>query len=139
MLDTPSLLITDDDRDFRESIRDVFEPHGFRTILAENGQEAVEIVQEDEVHLVLLDMHMPKLTGLEAIREIKKLRETLPCILISGKLDDQIRAQAQAAFRVLPKPISRLEITSTVENGHSCYLRLARFQHSVAFSGWFGA
>lgn len=110
----PSLLITDDDRDFRETLRNVFEPRGFDTILAGDGEEALDIVQNRDVHLVLMDMHMPKLTGLETIGRIKLVRRNLPCILISGELDESIRQQATLAFEVLSKPVSYQEITSTV-------------------------
>ncbi|MBM98145.1 MAG: response regulator [Planctomycetaceae bacterium] len=110
---SPSLLITDDDRDFRETLRDVFQPLGFRTLLAADGEEALEIVLKSEVHLVLMDMHMPRLTGLEAISQIKRIRSRLPCILISGQLDDEIRRRVEA-FDILAKPVSRAEVTHSV-------------------------
>lgn len=115
-LELPSLLITDDDHDFRETLRVVFEPR-FRTILAGDGQEALDIVRSQEVHLLLLDMHMPKLTGLETLRQVKKFHSRLPCILLSAGLDDTLIQQAQLAeaFSVLAKPISRRQLTSTVE------------------------
>lgn len=113
MIIAPSLLITDDDRAFRETLREVFEPRGFQTLLAADGAEALEVVQRHEVHLVLIDMHMPRLTGVEAIRQIKRLKARLPCILISGQLDDQIRRDADA-FRVLAKPISFQQVTQSV-------------------------
>lgn len=115
-VDCPSLLITDDDIDFRSTLRDVFERRGFHTILAGDGVEALEIVEREPVHLLLLDMHMPRLTGLEAIREVKRKRPILPCILISAQLDDEItRAALDAhAYRVLPKPIGVRMLTDVV-------------------------
>ena len=113
MVISPSLLITDDDRDFRETLRDVFQPLGFRTLLAADGEEALEIVLKSEVHLVLMDMHMPRLTGLEAISQIKRIRSRLPCILISGQLDDEIRRRVEA-FDILAKPVSSAEVTHSV-------------------------
>jgi CheY-like chemotaxis protein len=115
-LEFPSLLITDDDRDFRTALRSVFEPR-FRTLEAGDGEEALEIVRRQEVHLLLLDMHMPKLTGLETLRRVKQFKSRLPCILISAGLDEAIIRQAQLAeaFSVLSKPISRQQLTSTVE------------------------
>ncbi len=112
---SPSLLITDDDRALRETLRDVFQPRGFRTVLAADGAEALEVVQRDEIHLVLIDMHMPRLTGVEAIARIKKFKARIPCILISGRLDDEICSQADA-FKVLAKPISFRQITSVVSD-----------------------
>jgi len=112
----PSLLITDDDLAFRETLQTVFEPQGFRTLTASDGEEAVEIVRREEVHLVLLDMHMPKLTGLETIRRLKQFKAMLPCILMSANLDECIVEQAMVAkaFSVLPKPMTRREITGVV-------------------------
>ena len=93
----PSLLITDDDRDFRETLQGAFEPQGFRTLLAGDGEEALRIVRSEEVHLLLVDMHMPKLTGLETLRRVKQIKATLPCILISANLDEVLIEQAQRA------------------------------------------
>lgn len=113
---TPSILITDDDRGLRETLQGVFEPRGFRTLLAADGQEAFEIVQREEVHLLLLDMHMPRLTGLETIRLVKQFRALLPCILMSADADQKLVEQALAlrAFTVLSKPVTQRAITTTV-------------------------
>jgi len=112
----PSLLITDDDLAFRETLQTVFEPQGFRTLTAADGEEALAIVASEEVHLALLDMHMPKLTGLETIRRLKQLRALLPCILMSAHLDEAILEQARVvqAFSVLAKPMTSSEIRDIV-------------------------
>lgn len=116
LLETPSLLITDDDPGYRETLRVVFEPRGFRTILAGDGEEALRIVRSQTVHLVLLDMHMPRLTGLETLRLLKEFRAMLPCILLSAQLDDLIIEQAQRAHAdfVLAKTVTIGQITNTV-------------------------
>lgn len=114
--DTPSLLITDDDFAFREALQGVFEPQGYRTILASDGEEAVRIVRTQVVHLMLLDMHMPRLTGLETLRLVKQFKAMLPCIILSADLDDDIvqEARREHAYSVLRKPVTRRQITSTV-------------------------
>jgi DNA-binding response OmpR family regulator len=116
-LQFPSLLITDDDLDFRETLRVVFELRGFHTLLAGDGEEALDIVRHHDVHLLLLDMHMPKLTGLETLRQVKRFKSRLPCILLSARVDEGLILQAQnaEAFSVLSKPISRHQLTSTVD------------------------
>ena len=114
MIGTPQLLISDDDRDFRETLRTLLERRGFGTMLAANGAEAVEIVKRESIHVVLIDMHMPKLTGIEAIREIKEVQQRVPCILISAAIDDVIRSQAEAAFSLLEKPVNAQTVTHTV-------------------------
>ncbi|HQU42815.1 MAG: hypothetical protein B7Z73_13555 [Planctomycetia bacterium 21-64-5] len=111
-----SILITDDDRGFRETLRGVFEPEGFHTLLAENGAEALDIVRHSDIHLLLLDMHMPRLTGLETLRIVKQMKSRLPCILLSAHPDEGLVRQAfeADAFSFLTKPVSRQTITSTV-------------------------
>ena len=66
------VLIADDDRGTREALGEMLATRGFRIVLAADGGEAVELVQVDLVHLVLFDMHMPRLTGLEAFAVIRQ-------------------------------------------------------------------
>ena len=116
LLESPSLLITDDDPGFRETLQVVFEPEGFKTLLASTGEEALDIVRTQEVHLVLLDMHMPRLTGLETLRLLRQFKAMLPCILLSARLDERIIEQAQRAqaFSILSKPVTRGQLTGVV-------------------------
>ncbi len=113
---TPNLLITDDDLGFRETLRGVLEPMGFRTFMASDGEEALAVVRREEVHLVLLDMHMPRLTGLETLRLLKQIKVVLPCIILSANADDELREEARRAdaFSVLSKPVSRINLTTIV-------------------------
>jgi len=115
-VEAPSLLITDDDAEFRATLREVFQPRGFRTLLAGDGEEALKIVRSQPVHLLLLDVHMPKLGGLETLRAIRRFRAMLPCILMSARLDQMILEQARRehAFSVLAKPVTLEQLTSTV-------------------------
>jgi CheY-like chemotaxis protein len=112
----PSILITDDDEGFRETLRGIFEPEGLRTLVASDGEEALEIVRRSEVHVLLLDMHMPRLTGLETIRRVKQFKALLPCILISADADEALEEAAQAvrAYSVMRKPVSRINLTIAV-------------------------
>jgi CheY-like chemotaxis protein len=115
-IEAPSLLITDDDAAFRETLQDVFVPQGYRTLLAGDGEQALKIVRTEVVHLVLLDMHMPKLTGLETLRLVKQFKALLPCIILSADLDEVLIEQARRAhaFSVLRKPVSSQLITGVV-------------------------
>jgi CheY-like chemotaxis protein len=120
MIKTPTkpyeILITDDDRGCREALRDIFEPEGFRTHLASSGEEAVEIVQEQPVHLALLDMHMPRLTGLETLELVRQFNALLPCILVTADADAGLMRQAFLArvYSVIPKPVSKNVVLYTV-------------------------
>ena len=75
-----SILIADDDRGNRETLAEVLRNKGFDTVTATDGEQAVEIVQVQMIHLVLFDMHMPRLTGLETwqlVRQIIEVEERL--------------------------------------------------------------
>jgi CheY-like chemotaxis protein len=111
-----AILITDDDRGCREALRDIFEPEGFRTHLASSGEEALDIVHDQPVHLALLDMHMPRLTGLETLELVRQVNALLPCILVTADANEQVMRQAfQArAYSVIPKPVSKNVVLYTV-------------------------
>jgi CheY-like chemotaxis protein len=119
MLTTPkpySLLITDDDRGCREALRDIFEPEGFRTLLASSGEEAVDIAHDQPVHLALFDMQMPRLNGLEALELIRQTNALLPAILVTADATEGLMRQAFRArvFSVIPKPVSKHVVLYTV-------------------------
>lgn len=109
------LLIADDDADFREVLRSIFEPW-FALLEAVSGEQAVEIVEGERVDLIVLDMNMDRLTGLETIRIVKQIDQRLPCILVTGDFDEQLQSEAlQAdAWSVLPKPVRKRELLRTV-------------------------
>jgi CheY-like chemotaxis protein len=111
-----SILITDDDVGCREALRAIVEPEGFRTLLASSGEEALDIVQEERVHLALLDMHMPRLTGLETLQLVRQINAVLPCILVTADATEGLIRQAlrARAYSVIPKPVSKNVVIYTV-------------------------
>ena len=89
-----SILITDDDRDYREALRELVEPEGYRTVLASSGEEALDILREEPIHLALFDMHMPRMTGVEAVEIVHQINAILPCILHGRGLSEKSVAHA---------------------------------------------
>jgi CheY-like chemotaxis protein len=116
LIQSPSLLITDDDAEFRQTLCGLFGQRGFRTLAAGDGQEALEIVCREQVHLLLLDVHMPRLTGLETLQLVKQINDLLPIILLTAQLDETILKQAREAnaFSILRKPVALRELTDAV-------------------------
>lgn len=117
LVSPPSLLITDDDPAWRNALSEAFGPPRFRPLMASDGCEAVEIVRHERIDLVLLDLHMPRLDGLETMRRVREMRGELPCILISAGLNDRIRQDALdlRAFSVLAKPVRLGEVRRVVQ------------------------
>lgn len=111
-----NILIADDDRNSRETLREIIQPEGFRTLLASSGEEALDIVRGAPIHLVLLDMHMPHLTGLETWQLVRQINDHLPAILVTGDPNESlVRAAIQAQFySVVPKPVSKQLLLYTV-------------------------
>jgi len=112
-----SLLITDDDAAFRETLRNIFEPEGFQTLLAHSGEEALDILRSHPVHLALLDQHMPRLTGLETLRIIRQRNAILPVILMTADSTQQLMRDALSAhaFCVMSKSVTRNVVVYTVQ------------------------
>lgn len=131
MLDPPlgrgptpySLLITDDDQAFRETLRGIFETEGFHTYLAGSGEEAIDIVRAEHVHLALLDQHMPRLTGLETLRILRQMNALLPVILLTAESTQELMREALSAhaFCVMSKPVSRSVVVYTVQRAIDRY------------------
>lgn len=111
-----AILITDDDAGSREALRDAIEPEGFRTHLAASGEEAYDIVSSKRIDLALLDMHMPSMTGLEALQLMRQINDRLPAILVTAGQTPRLLRQAFAAdvFTVIPKPVQRKVLLHTV-------------------------
>ena len=111
-----TILITDDDPSSRETLREIVEPEGYRTYLASSGEEALDIVRDEDVHLALLDMHMPRMTGLETLQLVHQIKGILPCILVTADATEELMRQAfnVRAYSVIPKPVSKNVLLYTV-------------------------
>jgi CheY-like chemotaxis protein len=111
-----SILIADDDGSCRQALRDIMEPEGFRTMLASSGEEVIDIVRGAPVHLLLLDMHMRRLSGLETLQVLRQLNAGLPAILVTGDPSASVLRQAYQAhvYSVIPKPVSKNVVLYTV-------------------------
>jgi CheY-like chemotaxis protein len=116
-----SLLITDDDDAFRETLRSIFEPEGFHTLLAHSGEEALDILSEKQVHLAMLDQNLPCLTGLETLRIIRQANAILPVILMTAQNTQHLLREALSAhaFCVMSKPVTRSVVVYTVHQALS--------------------
>lgn len=114
---TPNLLVTDDDQALRETLGEVLRRRGFNVTLAADGEEALQLLRGRPVHLALVDVHMPRVTGLQMLAQMQAEAARVPCILMSAALDETIRQEAERmqVYRVLSKPIRLAELSRTVQ------------------------
>jgi DNA-binding NtrC family response regulator len=115
----PRLLITDDDHALCRAIADVFRKLGLEICTAGDGDEAISVIDGGDIHLVVVDVHMPRVSGLEVIRHVQSVNRQLPCILMSAALDESIEREAEQmhAYRVLSKPLRVSTLRDTVMQG----------------------
>ena len=121
-----SVLIADDDDFCRESLREIVETEGYRTIVVSSGEEAVEIVQDGAIHLALFDVQMPRMTGLETVQLVHQINALLPCILVTANATQEVIRQAfqVKAYSVIPKPVSKHILLYTMLRALKAYEEL---------------
>ncbi len=114
----PNLLITDDDSAFRRVVCEGLSRRGFYVREACDGQEALDLISTMEVHLALVDVHMPRITGLELVRRLSQTPNPPACVLMSAQLDESIRREAESmrAYQILSKPIRLNELCGVVSS-----------------------
>ena len=129
MLNT--ILIIDDEPAIRENLETYFEDRGYRVLLAEDGKCGIEACRTTPVGLVLLDLRLPDLDGLEVLREIKKILPGTGVIIITayGDVETAVTAMQMRADNFILKPINLDSLESSVARILEAY----RAREEVAF------
>jgi DNA-binding NtrC family response regulator len=78
------ILVIDDDHAIRSVVTLLLERNGHQIVVAENGRRGLEILEADEFDLLILDIFMPEMDGLEAIRLVRQIRPVMPILVMSG-------------------------------------------------------
>ncbi len=101
------ILIVDDDEKILFAFQKVFESEGYRSFVASNGEEALDKLTSVKPDVIFMDITMPKLDGLEALRRMKEQNPIIPVILITGfgTMQTAIKAMKYGAFEYLTKPL----------------------------------
>ena len=112
-----TILAVDDDKEITRSIGIFLKSEGYRVLEASDGLEAVDIVMNEEVHLMLLDIMMPKFDGISALLKIRETKN-IPVILISAKSEDadKILGLTAGADDYITKPFNPSEMVARVKS-----------------------
>lgn len=107
MPDKPVVLIVDDDKHTRDGLARALNRH-YHVLLAESGEKALSLLNEGSADIVLSDMRMPGMQGLELLRSVRKLHPSVPFVLLTayGTIDLAVEAMREGAYDFLTKPIS---------------------------------
>ncbi|MDZ5034149.1 response regulator transcription factor, partial [Clostridium perfringens] len=124
------ILIVDDEKEIRDLIDIYLKGEGYDTIKAENGEEALNMLGNNDVDLIILDIMMPKVNGIEACLKIREERE-MPIIMLSAKSEDmdKILGLNTGADDYLTKPFNPLELVARVK---SQLRRYKKFNKNIA-------
>ena len=115
-----TVLVVDDEKNIRRTLRMVLEGSGFHTIEAASAEECLEQLEGHEVDMVILDVRLPKMSGLEALAKIRSKPETrsLPVLMVSGhaSLAEAVQAVQLGATDFFEKPLDRDRVLVSVRN-----------------------
>ncbi|MBI2880675.1 MAG: UDP-3-O-[3-hydroxymyristoyl] N-acetylglucosamine deacetylase [Candidatus Tectomicrobia bacterium] len=110
------ILIVDDEESIRQSLEGILRDEGFTTSQAADGDEALEILRREAPDVVLLDVWLPGLNGIQALQAARKLRGDLEVIMMSGhaNIETAVKATKLGAFDFVEKPLSLEQVVRTV-------------------------
>ena len=124
-----TILICDDDRDIVSALDIYLASEGYRTLKAYNGLEAIQAVERNEVHLILIDIMMPELDGIKTLLKVRESKN-LPIILLSAKSEDadKILGLTAGADDYITKPFNPSELVARVKSQLRRYTQLGAMQ-----------
>ena len=108
MMNKEVILIVDDEEGIRESLSGIFEDEGYEVVTAASGEEALDIIKEHMPYIILLDVWLPGMDGLETLSKVKEIDNDIPVIVISGhgNIEVAVKAIRLGAYDFLEKPLS---------------------------------
>jgi len=114
----PSILIVDDEPSILQSLSGLLTDEGFEILTASNGYEALKTIDSESPDLVLLDIWMPGIDGIETLKEIKRNSTTLPVIIITGhgNVETAVKATKLGAFDLIEKPLNIDKVIVSINN-----------------------
>ena len=118
------ILVIDDERSIRNSMKDILQYEGYEVVLAENGMEGLVSVKSEKPDVVFCDIKMPKMEGIEVLERIKEFSADTPVIMISGHgtIDTAIEAIRKGAYDFIEKPLDLNRILITIKNATDKHL-----------------
>lgn len=125
-----NVLVVDDDKEIVGAIEIYLKKEGYNILKAYNGNQALKAIQENEIHLIILDIMMPEKDGIETLEEIRK-DKSIPVILLSAKSEDydKIGGLNSGADDYITKPFNPLELIARVNSNLRRYVSLGSLEN----------
>ncbi|MEK4228141.1 response regulator transcription factor [Solibacillus sp. FSL H8-0538] len=127
-----TVLVTDDDQDIRDGIEIYLKNEGYNVLKAADGVEALALLEKHEVHLIILDIMMPKMDGITATFKIRESRN-IPILMLSAKVEntDKIHGLSVGADDYITKPFHPLELMARVKSQLRRYVDLGTYEEQT--------
>lgn len=135
------ILVVDDDDALRYWLKETLGQYGFTFLEASGGTEAISIMKNRDVDLVLLDLVMPGSGGMETLLELKKIKVEVPVVMITGQGDISTAVQAtkMGAYDFITKPLQTSKLIQTIQGGLEQFeLRKSKWQLQASLKWIFG-
>lgn len=112
------ILIVDDEINIRMTLKDILEDEGYETYVAGTGEKAIKIALKENINMIILDVKLPGIDGIEAFKKINKDKPELDVLMISGHGDisTAVTAVKLGAYDFLEKPLSMIKILTAARN-----------------------
>jgi DNA-binding NtrC family response regulator len=112
----PTLLVVDDERSNAESLERIFAREGFRVFTASRGREALDVCRQHRVHVVLTDLMMPHMNGIDLIKALQTVAPDAETVVMTayGTIETAVEAMREGAYDFVEKPLKRMQIVKTI-------------------------
>ena len=124
-----NILVVDDEKDIRDSIGIYLKSEGYNIYLAEDGMKALQILESEDIHLIIMDVMMPNLDGINATMKIRESRN-IPIIMVTAKAEDvdMILGLNVGADDYIRKPFNPLELVARVKAQMRRYVTIGTYE-----------
>src|SRR5262249_26688833 len=114
---TPTILVVEDDTENRTAIVKVLQSADYKVLETDNGQQALDIINEEDVDIVVTDLRLPILDGVELLKRAKAVEQDLEIIMITGHGTVEIAVEAikEGAYDFITKPVKKAQLLRAVE------------------------
>ncbi len=106
------ILVVDDEEGLRDALSKIFEDEGYTVCCAEDGEQALEMLQRTHIDLILTDMRMPGMSGIDLLKKVREVHENLGVIILTGygEIESYIEAMSFGAMEYVSKPFKVNEL-----------------------------
>src|SRR5262245_44183994 len=114
---TPTILVVEDDTENRMAILKVLEGAGYVVRESDNGQQALDIINEDDIDILVTDLRLPIMDGVELLKRTKSVNQDIEVIVITGHGTVEIAVEAikEGAYDFITKPVKKAQLLRAIE------------------------